>query len=130
MHTTKSKKKINQQYQRASNQQSNNKTNTEGGSYKYLVIDQNISYVGLVNKTAVTKEYNTKVKRIWNSTISSVNKILAHNLFVVPVSTTAIGILIWTVDEIKEIDIKTSKQLTMSRNFHPNRDIDKLYLRR
>ena len=124
------KRKINQQYQRASNQQSNNKTNTEGGSYKYLVIDQNISYVGLVNKTTVTKEYNTKVKRIWNSAISSVNKILAHNLFAVPVSTTAIGILIWTVDEIKEIDIKTSKQLTMSRNFHPNRDIDKLCLPR
>ena len=41
-------------------------------SYKYLGIDESISYIGLVNKTRVTKEYNASVKRIWNSEISSV----------------------------------------------------------
>ena len=30
----------------------------------------------------------------------------------------------------KRIDIKTCKQLTISRNFNPNGDIDKLYLPR
>ena len=103
---------------------------SEGDSYKYLGIDENISYVGLVNKTRVTKEYYTRVKRIWNSELSSVNKVIAHNSFAVPVLTTTVGILNWTIDEIKEIDIKTRKQLTMSRNFHPNGDIDKLYLPR
>ena len=34
----------------------------EGDSYKYLGIDENISYVGLVSKTRVTKEYYTRVK--------------------------------------------------------------------
>ena len=102
----------------------------EGDSYKYLGIDENISYVGLVNKTRVTKEYYTRVKRIWNSELSSVNKVIAHNSFAVPVLTTTVGILNWTIDETKEIDIKTRKQLTMSRNFHPNGDIDKLYLSR
>ena len=38
----------------------------EGDSYKYLGIDENISYVGLVNKTRVTKEYYPRVKRIWS----------------------------------------------------------------
>ena len=47
-----------------------------------------------------------------------------------PVLTTTVGILNWTIDEVKEIDIKTCKQLTKSRNFHPNGDIDKLYLPR
>ena len=93
-------------------------------------IDENISYVGLVNKTRVTKEYYTRVKRIWNSELPSVNKVIAHNSFAVPVLTTTVGILNWRIDEIKEIDIKTRKQLTMSRNFHPNGDIDKLYLPR
>ena len=35
----------------------------EGDKYKYLGIDENISYVGLVNKTRVTKEYYTRVKK-------------------------------------------------------------------
>ena len=59
-----------------------------------------------------------------------VNKVIAHNSFIVPILTTTVGILNWTIDEIKEIDIKTHKQLIMSRYFHPNGDIDKLYLSR
>ena len=97
----------------------------EGDSCKYLGIDESISYVGLVNKTRVTKEYYTRVKRIWNSKLSSVNKVIAQNSFAVPVLTTTIGILNWTIDKIK-----TLKQLTMSRNFYPNGDIDKLFLPR
>ena len=93
-------------------------------------IDGNISYVGLANETRVTKEYYTRVKIIWNSELSSANKVIAHNSFAVPVLTTTVGILNWTIDEIKEIDINPRKQLTMSRNFHPNGDIDKLYLPR
>ena len=87
----------------------------EGDSYKYLGIDENISYVGLVNKTRVAKAYYTRVKIIWNSELSSVNKVIAHNSFVVPVLITTVGIINWTIDGIKEIDIKTRKQLAMSR---------------
>ena len=102
----------------------------EWNSYKYLGIDENISNVGLVNKTIVTKEYYTRVKRIWNSELSSVNKVIAHISFVVPVLTITVGILNWTIDEIKEIDIITRKQFTMPKNFHPNGEIVKLYLSR
>ena len=71
-----------------------------------------ISCVGLVKKTRVTIEYYTRVKRIWNSELSSVNKVIIHNSFKLPVLTTTVGILNWTIDRIKEIDIKTCKQLT------------------
>ena len=101
-----------------------------GDSYAYLGIDENISYVGLVNKTRVTKEYYTRVKRIWNSELSSANKVIVYNSFAVPELTTRVGILNWTIDEIKELDIKACKQLTTSRHFHSNGDIDKLYLPR
>ena len=74
----------------------------EGDSYKYLGIDENVSYVGLVNKTRVTKGYYARVKRIWNSELSSVKKVIAHNSFAVPVLTTTAGILNWTIDEIKK----------------------------
>ena len=71
-----------------------------------------ISCVGLVKKTRVTIEYYTRVKRIWNSELSSVNKVIIHNSFKLPVLTTTVGILNWTIDRIKEVDIKTCKQLT------------------
>ena len=86
-------------------------------------IDENISYVRLVNKIRVTKEYYTRVKRIWNSGLSSLNKVISQNLFSVSVLTTTVGILNWTINEIKELDIKTRKQFTISRNFYPNGDI-------
>ena len=86
----------------------------EGDSYKCFSIDKNISFVGLLNKARVKKEYHTRVKRIWNSELSSVNKAIAHNLFAVPVLTLTVGILNWTIDTIKEIDIKTCKQSTQT----------------
>ena len=39
----------------------------EGDTYKYLGIDENISYVGHINKHRITKEYYHRIKRIWNS---------------------------------------------------------------
>ena len=84
----------------------------DGDTYKYLGIDENISFVGTVNKERVMKEYLTRVKKIWQSELSTVGKID------------------WTIEEIKEIDVRTRKQLTTTGNFHPNGDVDKLYLTR
>ena len=39
----------------------------EGDTYKYLGIDENISYVGPINKHRITKEYYHRIKKIWNS---------------------------------------------------------------
>ena len=38
--------------------------------------------------------------------------------------------LYWSTQDIKDLDIKTRKQLTVSGNFHPNSDIDLLYIQR
>ena len=37
-------------------------------------IDENISYVGAVNKERVTKEYYIREKKIWKSELSSFKK--------------------------------------------------------
>ena len=89
----------------------------EGDTYKYLGIDENISYVGPINKHRITKEYYHRIKKIWNSELSSFNKVIAHNTFAVPVFITSVGIVDWTINEIKEIDCKTRKQLTMTGTF-------------
>ena len=95
----------------------------EGDTYKYLGIDKNISYVVPICKHRITKEYYHQIKKMWNSELSSFNKLIAHNSFAVPAFITSVGIVDWTVNEIKEIDCKTRKQLAMTENFHPNRDV-------
>ena len=94
----------------------------DGDTYKYLGINENISYVGAFNKEKVTKQYYTRVKKIWKSELSSFNKVIAHNTFAIPVLATTVGVIDWTIKEIKEIDKRTCKHLTITRNFHPNGD--------
>ena len=102
----------------------------EGESYRYLGQDENVAYEGTINKERVTNEYLSRVKKIWSSELSAYNKTIAHNSFATPVITPTIGILDWTIQEIKDIDIKTRKILSVTGNFHPNSDIDRLYIGR
>ena len=53
-----------------------------------------------------------------------------HNAFAIPVFITSVGIVAWTINEIKEIDSKTRKQLTITGNFHPNGGVDRLFIPR
>ena len=70
-----------------------------GDNYKYLGIDENISYNGPINKERVTKEYISRIRKIWNSQLSDFNKAVAHNTFTVPTLTSTVGILDWTCKE-------------------------------
>ena len=40
---------------------------------------------------------------------------------------TSVDIVDWTINEIKEIDCKTRKQLALTENLHPSEDVDGLY---
>ena len=55
---------------------------------------------------------------------------IAHNSLALPIFITIVGILDWTIKEISDVDVKTRKVLTMTDSFHPNSDIDKLYISR
>ena len=88
------------------------------------------SYVGTVNKERVCKEYFTRVRKIWKSELSAFSKTIAHNMFAVPVLKPTYGILDWAIQEIRNIDIKIRKVLSMTVNFHINRDVDCLYISR
>ena len=57
----------------------------ERDSYKYLGQDENLGYVGPVNKKRVTNENYERVKKIWKSELSAYNKHVAQNAFAVPV---------------------------------------------
>ena len=102
----------------------------EGDSYKYLGQDENLRYVGPVNKKRVKNEYYKPGKKIWKTKLSAYNKHVAHNALAVPVLIPTFILLNWTINEIEQIDIKTRKVLCMTGNFHQNCDIDRLYLKR
>ena len=53
------------------------------GCYKYLGQDENISYVGPINKDRVTKMHTKRMKKIWTSELSAYNKNIAYNAFAV-----------------------------------------------
>ena len=90
----------------------------EGESYKYLGMDEDIAIKGEINKEKVRSEYFRRVRKIWNSELYCRYKVTAHNTFAIPVLTPTFGILSWSKDELKQIDVKTRKLLTLSGSFH------------
>ena len=83
-----------------------------------------------MNKARITKEYLSRVKKIWSSELSDYNKVVAHNSFATPIIIPTVGIIDWTIDEIEQLDINTRKILSMMGNLHPNSDIDYVYVSR
>ena len=99
-------------------------------SYRYLGLDECVTYNDVLNMERVTSEYLRRVRKVWSSQLSSYNKCVAHNSFAVPVITPTFGILTWTKKDLHELDVKTRKTLCMTGNFHINGDVDRLYLPR
>ena len=70
------------------------------------------------------------MRKIWSSELSDFNKVIAHNSFAVPVITPTIGIIDWTIDGIRQVDINKRNLLTLTGSFHPNSDVDRIYISR
>ena len=97
-----------------------------GDTYKCLGQDEDIGFKGELNKQRVMEEYLKRVRKIWNSELYSRNKVLAHNIFAIPVLSPTFGILDWPKQELENLDIETRKILTASVSFHINSYIDRL----
>ena len=89
----------------------------DGDSYDYLGQDENIGYVGPIDKARVTAEYKKHVQKIWSSDLSGYNKYIAHNVFTLPVLTPTFGIISWIIQGIENLDIMTRKILKFSSKF-------------
>ena len=93
-------------------------------------IDESVGFDGPLNKERVIKEYKKRVNRIWRSELNAVNKSIVHNSFAVPLITPTIGVLNWTKEEIRRLDVTTRKLLTMNGSFHQSSDMNRLYTKR
>ena len=64
------------------------------------------------------------------SKLNGRNKIMAVNTWVFSVMKYGAGILKWNTDELKSLDRRTRKFMTIHGALHPKSDIDRVYLRR
>ena len=99
----------------------------EDDTYKYLGQDEAVGFASPLNKEKATKEYHRRVRKIWESELYAKHKVIAHNIFAVPILSPTFGILNWAKDELEKIDIQTRKLLSLNGSFHVNSDVDRLY---
>ena len=102
----------------------------EEEGYKYLGILEidNVKHEEMKEK--LKKEYIRRVRSILKSKLNGGNIIQAINARAVSIIRYGAGIISWRVDELKAVDRKTRKLLTIYGALHPQADVDRLYYKR
>ena len=85
----------------------------QGKTYKYLGIEESEGIQHQKMKERLKREYNRRLRMILKSELNARNKITASGALTVPVLRHSFGIINWRTEEIKKIDRKTRKMLTM-----------------
>ena len=78
----------------------------------------------------IQKECFRRVRSILRSELNARNRIDAMNSLALPLLTYSFTIINWSLTEIKKVDIKIRKLLTMYLMHHPKSDVNRLYLPR
>jgi len=102
----------------------------QGKTYKYLRTGESEGIQHQHMKERLKQEYSRRLRMILKSELNARNKITAIGALVVPVLRYSFGIINWRTEEIRKIDKKTRKMLTMYKMHHPKADIDRLYVKR
>ena len=76
------------------------------------------------------KEYKSSPNMVLKSKLNGKNKIQAINTRQVAVMRFGAGVIKWTDNELRTLDTKTRKMLTMYRAFHPKTDVERFYVER
>ena len=99
-------------------------------AYKYLGINKGDGIQHATMKEKVRKEYYRRVRLVLKSELNPANRFEAVNTLAVPVVTYSFNITNWKMSEIKRLDTKTWKLLTIHRMHHPKADVNRMYLPR
>jgi len=101
-----------------------------GNGYKYLGVLEGCDIQHNNMKEKIRLEYFRRLRLVLRSQLNSRNKFHAVNAYCLPVVRYAAGIIRWSVNDLKSMDRKTRKLLTIHRGLHPRSDVDRLYLPR
>ena len=99
-------------------------------TYKYLgIIDAGtIKWVEMKDK--IRKEYLRRTRKLLETRLSSRELIKGINTWAVTLFRHSGPFLKWTRDELKQMDQRTKKLMTMNKALHPRDDVDRLYVSR
>ena len=100
----------------------------EKETYKYLGIleDDTIKQMEMQNK--IQKEYLRRTRKLFEIKVSCRNLIKGINTWAVLLVRYSGPFLKWTRDELKQIDQRIRKLMTMQKALHPRDDVDRLYV--
>lgn len=101
-----------------------------GETYTYLGVQQYHTQVVDQVKEALCRKYQHRLRQIWSSELSGKNKVGATNMLAVPILLYSFGAIKWTINELRQIDVRTRKMMHMQRSLHPNSSVQRLYLPR
>ena len=102
----------------------------EESGYKYLGVLEADDLKHAAMKEVICKEYFRRIRKILKSKLNGGNVVNAMNSRAVSIIRYSAGIVEWTKDELRKLDRKTRKLLTINRAFHPQADVDRLYRKR
>ena len=109
------------------------------GQMKSIGEDEYYKYLGVLEadkinceemKSNTRKEYLRRVRKILETKLNSGNLIKAINTWAVSLIRYAAPFIEWTIEEVKNMDRRTRKLLTMHNAYHPKSNVERLYLPR
>ena len=106
------------------------KTLAENETYKYLGILEADTIKQVQMKEKIPKEYLRRTRKLLETNLNSRNLIKGINTWAVPLVRYSGPFPKWTRDELKHIDQRTRKLMTMHKALHPRDDVDRLYVSR
>ena len=106
------------------------KTLAENEIYKYLGILEVDTIKQVEMKEKIQKEYPRRNRKLFETKLCSKNLIKVINTWAVPLVRYSGPFLKWTRDELKQMDQRTRKLMTMHKALHPTDDVDTLYVSR
>ena len=104
------------------------RTLEENETYKYLGILETDTFKQVQMKDMIWKEYPRRTRKLLETKLSSRNLIKGINTWAVPLVRYSGPFLKCTREELKQMDQRTRKLLTLHKALHPRDDVDKLYL--
>ena len=102
----------------------------EEDGYKYLGVLEAEMIMEKEMKQRLKGEYYRRVRLLVRSKLYGGHMVKGINAWAVSVIRYTAGIIEWTKKELKDIDVRTRKIMTMAGVFHKKGDIDRLYLPR
>ena len=99
-------------------------------TYKYLGIEEGDGIQHGKMKEKIRKECYRRVRAVLQSELNAKNKLEAINTLAISVVSYHFNVVNWNLEEIKRLDRKIRKLMTLNRMHHPKANVNRMYIPR